>query len=459
MSSPSPASNVTLNTTATGSKMNNAFDPAAAAGLDEELRSLIDRRVRLLGPAYRLFYQNPVEVSRGQGVILYDRHGNDYLDAYNNVVSVGHCHPRVVAAVHEQMQTLCTHTRYVQESILDYAQDLLSTFGGTIGASGHVMLTCTGSEANDLATRIARHHTGRRGIIVTDEAYHGNSAMVVGFSPSLGENSPLDPWVRQVPAPDSYRCDPATLGERMAADVARQIKDLQRHGDGLAAFIVDSSFSSDGIYVEPTTLLAPVAKVVREAGGLFVADEVQSGFGRLGDSLWGYQRHGINPDIITMGKPMGNGFPVAGLAITPEAVAKFGRDMRYFNTFGGNTVAVAAAQAVLDVIRDEDLLANARRVGGLIQAGVRELAEQHEAIGDVRGSGLYVGVEMVSERTSKTPDAARAAAIVNGLRERRVLISATGFHGNTLKIRPPLVFGEQHAERLLTELAATLAAL
>jgi len=423
------------------------------------LRSLIARRVRLLGPAYRLFYQNPVEVSRGEGVLLYDRHGNDYLDAYNNVVSVGHCHPRVVAAVHQQMQTLCTHTRYVQESILDYAEDLLGTFGGTIGESGHVMLTCTGSEANDLAMRIARHHTGRRGIIVTEEAYHGNSSVTAGFSPSLGDNSPLGTWVRQVPAPDSYRCDPATLGEKMAEDVARQIKDLQRHGDGLAAFIVDSAFSSDGIYTDPTTVLAPVARVVREAGGLFVADEVQSGFGRLGDSLWGYQRHGIDPDIITLGKPMGNGFPVAGLAVTPQAVERFGRELRYFNTFGGNTVAVAAAQAVLDVIRDEGLLANAQRVGGVLLAGVRELAERYEAIGDVRGSGLYLGVEMVTDRASKAPDAAKAAAIVNGLRERRVLISATGFHGNTLKIRPPLVFGESHADRFLTELRATLAAL
>jgi len=456
MSSPSPAA---LNTSATGSKMNNAFDLSAIAGLDDELRSLIERRARLLGPAYRLFYQNPVEISRGQGVMLYDRHGHDYLDAYNNVVSVGHCHPRVVAAVHQQMQTLCTHTRYVQESILDYAQDLLSTFGGHLGTHGHVMLTCTGSEANDLAMRIARHHTGKRGVIVTDEAYHGNSTTTVGFSPSLGENSPLDPWVRQVPAPDSYRHAPETLGAWMADQVARQIKDLQRHGEGLAAFIADSAFSSDGIYVHPTDVLAPVIKVVHEVGGLFIADEVQSGFGRLGDALWGYQRHGIAPDIVTLGKPMGNGFPVAGLAVTPEVVARFGRELRYFNTFGGNTVAVAAAQAVLDVIRDEGLLANAQRVGTTLLAGLHELAQCFEAIGDVRGSGLYMGVEMVTDRASKTPDPQAATAIVNGLRERRVLISATGFHGNTLKIRPPLVFTEQHADRLLTELAATLATL
>jgi len=441
------------------SRMNNAFDPASVAALDDEMRGLIERRMRLLGPAYRLFYDNPVEVSRGQGVLLYDRHGNEYLDAYNNVVSVGHCHPRVVAAVHQQMQTLCTHTRYVQESILDYAQDLLPTFGGTIGEHGHMMLTCTGSEANDLAMRIARHHTGQDGIIVTEEAYHGNSALTASFSATMGESSPLGTWVRQVPTPDSYRMAPEHLGAWLAEQVAIQIKDLQRHGNGLAAFIADSAFSSDGIYVEPTSLLAPVAKVVREAGGLFIADEVQAGFGRLGESLWGYQRHGIDPDIITLGKPMGNGFPVAGLAITPAAIARFGRELRYFNTFGGNTVAVAAAQAVLDVIRDEDLIANSKRIGGMLLDGFRDLAKRFEVIGDVRGCGLYVGVELVTGRDHKTPDAKTTSAVVNGLRERRVLISAEGKYGNVLKIRPPLVFSAQHADRLLTTAQSVLAAL
>jgi len=459
-STPDPlAVSATTSGSPAASRMNNAFDPTNAVGLDDELRRLIERRIRLLGPAYRLFYSNPVEVSRGQGVLLYDRHGNEYLDAYNNVASVGHCHPRVVAAVHAQMQTLCTHTRYVQESILNYAQDLLSTFGGTIGDHGHVMFTCTGSEANDLAVRIAQHHTGKQGIIATREAYHGNSALTSSFSATLGESSPLGTWVRQVAAPDSYRMAPEHLGAWMAEQVAIQIKDLQRHGNGLAAFIVDSAFSSDGIYVQPTSVLAPVAKVVREAGGLFIADEVQSGFGRLGDGLWGYQRHGIDPDIITLGKPMGNGFPVAGLAITPEAIARFGQELRYFNTFGGNSVAVAAAQAVLDVIRDEELVANSRRVGNILLAGFRELAQRFEAIGDVRGSGLYVGVEMVTDRDRKTPDTHTAAAVVDGLRERRVLISSEGEHGNVLKIRPPLVFSAANADRLLTETAAVLAAI
>jgi 4-aminobutyrate aminotransferase-like enzyme len=447
-----------MNTTTlpTRGKMVNSFDSSKLDHLEPATRAQVQRRIRLLGPAYRLFYQNPVSVVRGQGVFLYDATGNDYLDAYNNVVSVGHSHPRVVDAVTQQMQTLCTHTRYVQESILSYAEDLLSTVGGRIGTSGHAMFTCTGSEANDLAMRIAQHHTGKQGIIITSEAYHGNSHLTAGFSPSLGSASPLGTWVRQVPSPDSYRISPEKMGRWLADHVAEQIRDLERHGNGVAAFIADGLFSSDGIYSHPANLYQPIADVVRKAGGLFVADEVQSGFGRSGEKFWGYQRHGVDPDIITMGKPMGNGFPVAGIAIAPEVIEKFGRDMRYFNTFGGNTVAIAAAQATLDVIRDENLQANALKVGDILLAGLRELATRHECIGDVRGVGMYVGVELVKNRQSKEPDAAAATAAVNGLRERRVLISATGFHANTLKIRPPLIFSEANVDRLITQLDAVL---
>jgi 4-aminobutyrate aminotransferase-like enzyme len=224
----------------------------------------------------------------------------------------------------------------------------------------------------------------------------------------------------------------------------------------LAAFVVDSLFSSDGIYAQPTDVLGPVLDVVHRAGGVFIADEVQSGHARSGDALWGYQRHGLDPDIVTMGKPMGNGYPVAGIAVDAPLVAEFGRDTRYFNTFGGNTVAVAAAQATLDVIREEGLLENAKAVGARIFAGLEALAREHAAIGDVRGAGLYLGVEIVTDRESKTPDRAAAAALVNGLRRRRVLISATGEGGNVLKIRPPLVFETADADRLLEELAAVL---
>jgi 4-aminobutyrate aminotransferase-like enzyme len=263
--------------------------------------------------------------------------------------------------------------------------------------------------------------------------------------------------VRRVPAPDSYRLPTAGLGDYLATEVARQIEDLERRGQGLAALVVDSLFSSDGIYAQPTDLLGPVLEVVHRAGGVFIADEVQSGHARSGDALWGYQRHGLDPDIVTMGKPMGNGYPVAGIAVDAPLVAEFGRDTRYFNTFGGNTVAVAAAQAVLDVIREEGLLENSAVVGARLLAGLEALARDHAAMGDVRGAGLYLGVEIVTDRESKTPDRATATAIVNGLRRRRVLISATGEGGNVLKIRPPLVFGTADADRLLEELAAVLA--
>jgi 4-aminobutyrate aminotransferase-like enzyme len=436
--------------------MNNSFNPANAAGLDEHTKSLVERRQRLLGPAYRLFYNTPVEFVRGQGVKLWDADGNEYLDAYNNVVSVGHAHPRVSEAVAKQMETLCTHTRYLQEGILNYAEQLLATYGGSMSAEGHTMFTCTGSEANDLAIRIAQHHTGKRGIIVTQEAYHGNSFLTAGFSPSLGEHSPLGTFVRQVPAPDTYRIPKDQIADYFADQVSLQIKDLERHGDGLAAFVVDSLFSSDGIYSEPADMMKKVIDVVHDAGGVFVADEVQCGFGRGGDSMWGYQRYGLDPDIVTMGKPMGNGYPVAGIAVKHHILESFAYDSRYFNTFGGNTVAMAAAQAVLDVIQEEKIVENAHQVGAFLKAGLNELAKSFDVIGDVRGSGLYYGVELVTDRTAKTPDAPSTAKVVNGLRERRVLISTTGAAANTLKIRPPLVFSKENATQLLTELEATL---
>ncbi|MBB4320461.1 4-aminobutyrate aminotransferase-like enzyme [Agrobacterium tumefaciens] len=429
--------------------MPNGFNPQDTSHLTSEERTHIARRQRLLGPAYRLFYRTPVEISRGKGVYLYDKQGVEYLDAYNNVVSLGHSHPRVVEAIQKQLELLCTHTRYMQEPLLDYAEVLLGTFGGELGKTGCAMFTCTGSEANDLALRIARYHTRKTGVIVTAEAYHGNSGSVAAISPSLGKKSPLDPFLRTVPAPDSYRIPVAEIGRRMAEDVSRQIADLERHGGGLAAFIADSVFSSDGLYVNPTDVLAPVADVVRKAGGLFIADEVQSGFGRTGTHLWGHQRHKVDPDIVTMGKPMGNGYPVAGVVLRSELVSEFGSGMRYFNTFGGNSVAIAAASAVLETIRDEGLLDNAAKIGSEILDGLQDLQTKYEFVGDVRGAGLYFAVELVKDREEKTPDMDRALAAINALRDQRILISATGADAHILKIRPPLIFTSSNAARLL----------
>ena len=434
-------------------KMVNGFDPANAGSLSMRSKDFIDRRDRLLGPAYRLFYENPVEFSHASGVFMYDSDGNEYLDAYNNVVSVGHCHPHVNAAIAAQMDTLCTHTRYMQDGILHFAEKLLATFEENIG---HLMFTCTGSEANDLALRMAKYHTGHEGIIVTSEAYHGNSELTSGFSPSMGENSRLGTWVRRVPAPDTYRVETGDMGEWLAAQVSDQILDLKRRGQGLAAFVADSLFTSDGIFPNEPGMLEPVIAVVRSAGGVFVADEVQSGFARTGSRMWGYQRHGVIPDIISLGKPMGNGYPVAGIALRPELASRFGYDMRYFNTFGGNTVAMAAANATLEVVQSENLMANANQVGAIMLSGLRDLMQEDERIGDVRGTGLYLGVEMVKDRETREPNGPLALALVNEMRRRRVLISATSYNANVLKVRPPLIFTAANADQFLTELKAAL---
>ena len=434
-------------------KMVNGFDPSKVDQLDAQTREFVDRRARLLGPAYRLFYANPVEFCRASGVFMYDTYGNEYLDAYNNVVSVGHCHPHVNAAVMAQMGTLCTHTRYMQDGILEFAEKLLATFEDEIG---HVMFTCTGSEANDLALRMAKYHTGHEGIIVTSEAYHGNSELTSGFSPSMGENTRLGTWVRRVPAPDTYRINTDDMGGWLAAQVTEQIRDLERRGQGLAAFVADSLFSSDGIFAHSPGILEPVLKVVHGAGGVFVADEVQCGFARTGSHMWGYQRHGVVPDIVSMGKPMGNGYPVAGIAVRPEVASKFGHDMRYFNTSGGNTVAMAAANSTLEVLHDENLIANSRVVGKMMLSSLNDIMQGDERIGDVRGSGLYMGIEIVKDHKTREPDSPLALALVNELRRRRVLISATAANANVLKVRPPLTFSAQNADQFLTELKGAL---
>jgi 4-aminobutyrate aminotransferase-like enzyme len=430
--------------------MVNAYDGTQAAALQPATRELISRRDRALGRAYRLFYDQPVSFTRGSGVYLYDPDGNAYLDAYNNVPSVGHSHPHVTDLVSRQLATLNTHTRYLTDGLVTYAERLLATH--TLGtAPAQAMFTCTGSEANDLALRIARHCTGATGFIVTANAYHGVTAALAELSPSLGPGVPLGPHVRVVPAP--------APGVNFTAAVAWAISDLQRHGLRLAAFLADSLFSSDGVLPDPPGFLAPVADAVHAAGGLYIADEVQAGFGRTGTHLWGYQRHGVTPDIVTMGKPMGNGLPIAGLAARPDLLDQFGRQSRYFNTFGGNPVCVAAATAVLDVLETENLPANAHATGTYLKDAATRLAATSPVLGDVRGAGLYLGIDVIAPRTAGQPSGPLAAAIVNRMRERRILISATGPHGNVLKIRPPLPFAREHADQFLTALAEVIEAV
>ena len=436
--------------------MINAF-AAGKASLSEHERSLIARRERLLGPSYRLFYDHPLHLVRGKGVWLYDAAGEAYLDVYNNVPGVGHCHPHVVAALARQAGILNTHTRYLHEGILDYAEALLATLPAELG---HALFTCTGSEANDLAYRIAQHRTGGTGFIVTRLAYHGGTKAIAELSPSLGENVEVAPNVRLVAAPDGYRGNAATVGADFAAAVRRAIDDLRTSGIKPAALLVDTIFSSDGVYAEPAGFLQAAVAEIRAAGGIFIADEVQAGFARTGEAMWGFQRHGLLPEIVTMGKPMGAGHPIAGIAVQPGVVSEFGRS-RYFNTFGGNPVSAAVGLAVLEVIEREQLQANAREVGSYLRACLRDLMARHPIIGDVRGAGLFIGVELVLDRVTRMPATAKTAIIVNELRERRVLISAAGPFANVLKIRPPLVFSRDNADHfvgvldeVLTQVAA-----
>jgi 4-aminobutyrate aminotransferase-like enzyme len=407
------------------------FDPASTGRLTPATRDLVERRSRALGSAYRLFYEEPLQFVRGTGTKLFTADGTEYLDAYNNVPSVGHAHPRVAAAIATQAARLTTHTRYLDRALVEYAEDLLRTFPDPLG---NVMFTCTGSEANDLALRIAKSVTGNTGVIVTENAYHGVTAEVAAISPSLGGRDSLADWVRLVPAPGD--------GD-FAVDVRRAIDELSASGLRPAALIVDTIFASDG--VRPTVEgFADAVAAVRAAGGLFLADEVQPGFGRLGTGLWGFARHDLTPDIVTLGKPMGNGFPIAAVVARPELIDEFGHAARYFNTFGGSNVAIAAAQATLDVIRDESLIENARVIGDYLLGELRGMPGVIEA----RGSGLFIGVVVESE--------AVALAAVNGLEKRRILLGESGLHNDVLKIRPPLVFDRADADRLLEGVSAVL---
>jgi 4-aminobutyrate aminotransferase-like enzyme len=430
----------------------NAFDPAHIRGAPSELRALLERRDRLFGGTSYLMYDEPLRLERARGVWLYGPGGEAYLDAYNNVPSIGHCHPAVVAAISRQAALLNTNTRYLYDIVYDYADRLLATFPESLST---IAFTCTGSESSDLALRIARAHTGGQGVVVTANAYHGNTAAVVAISPASGPDVPIGQDVRTVRTPDTLRYPAWQIGARFAEDVEAAFADLRRHGVRPAALVMDTIFSSDGVYPDPAGFLSDAAAAARAAGALIVADEVQPGFGRTGQHMWGFERHALSPDLVILGKPMGNGFPVAGVAARREVMAEFSQSFGYFNTFGGNPVAAAAGLAVLDVIQSEGLIANAGDVGDYLTGGLRTLATRFPVVADVRGAGLYIGVEICRpDRVS--PDAATAKRIINGLRQRHILVSSAGADGNILKVRPPLCFSRENTDVLLHGLADVL---
>ncbi len=414
---------------------------------------LLERRRRAL-PRSPLFYEQPVHLVRGEGVWLFDPDNRRYLDCYNNVPVVGHSHPRVVQAVTAQQRLLATHSRYLHEAIVELAERLQTTLPSGLDA---VLVVNSGSEANDLAWRIARTATGRAGAVVTACAYHGLTEATHALSPEEWASGEQPAHVATVPAPDGYRGPYRREEDGWAQRYAAHIDDAARAlGDrGLAAIYLDPGFTADGILSPPPAYLQEAARRTRALGGLLVADEVQAGHGRSGTHLWSFQTAGIEPDMVVLGKPMGNGFPVAALVVRSQLLGAFPGQTELFSTFGGNPVACAAALAVLDVIEDEGLVANAAQVGSYLRQGLQALAGRHPVIGDVRGEGLLLGVELVDE--ARAPAATHARRVTEAMRERGILLSATGPGGNVLKVRPPLVFRHEHADILLQALDEVLA--
>jgi len=416
--------------------------------MNSAIAAMTERRIRLLGPAYRLFYEEPLHIVRGEGVWLYDDTGQRHLDMYNNVPHVGHCHPRVVEALTKQVTILNTHTRYLHDNVLDLAERLTGKLPAALDTA---MFSCTGSEANELALRIARACSGGTGVIVTDHAYHGNSQATFEISTADIPVAEICDHVVTVPAPDIYRGQyrDDNAGLRYAEHVKNAVKTLESRGIKPAAFIVDTIFSSSGVIATPQGYLAKAAEIIRAAGGLFIADEVQPGFGRIGAHFWGFEADDVVPDIVTMGKPMGNGHPLAATVARKELVDTFSQHAHYFNTFGGNPVSCAVGLAVLDVIEQEKLQENALTTGMHLNAGLAELAARHHLIGDIRGAGLFKAVELVVDRESRQPASDLAARVVNGLRSRQILAGRTGKYDNILKLRPPMVFSKENADYFL----------
>ena len=415
---------------------------------------LIAGRARLMGPNVATFYDDPIHFVKGSGVWLWDADGRKYLDCYNNVPHVGHCNPRVVEAISRQASTLNTHTRYLHDGILDYIDRLTATMASSLDTA---ILTCTGSEANDIALRMAEAVTGKRGIIATDATYHGNTSLVSQLSksnvPTVGFG--LGQYFRFVDAPDSYRT-PDLDGTIFAAKVSDQIAALEEDETGFAALVVCPYFLNEGFPDNPDGWLKPVADLVRKAGGLLICDEVQSGFGRTGTHIWAHEKMGVVPDVVVLGKPMANGHPVGGVVAGRDIVTAFRSGYRYFNTFGGNPVSCAAAMAVLDEIEENDLVTNAKIVGDHANTRLKKLAQKYEVIGDVRGSGLIFGAELVLDRGSKIPATDFTNQIINAMRHKGIILSKLGRHKNALKIRPPMPFSIENANLLIDTLDEVL---
>ena len=408
--------------------------------------NLMARREAVLGPNVPTFFENPVHLVKGEGVWVWDADGHKYLDCYNNVPHVGHCHPNVVAAIAAQAAILNTHTRYLHDGIIDYAERLTAKFQPQLN---QVIMVCSGSEANDIALRMAQAMTGKTGIISTDNTYHGNTMAVSQLSSRKPPIGGYAANIRHVTAPDTLRpVGGSTAGqaEAFAREIQIAIDDLEASGHGFSGFLFCPTFANEGLPNLPQDFMQPAAKVIHAAGGILIADEVQPGFGRSGDTWWGYDWLGLSPDVVTLGKPMANGHPVAAVVARAEVMAAFRNAFGYFNTFGGNPVSCAAAAATLDVIENENLVANAKTIGVEFLQNLQGL--DHASIASTRGRGLFIALEL---ETDGVADEALAAHVVEYARNNGMLMGRTGRNRNVLKLRPPMPFSAENAT-LATEI-------
>ncbi|XP_008325348.1 5-phosphohydroxy-L-lysine phospho-lyase [Cynoglossus semilaevis] len=429
----------------------------------------LDRRLKLIGQSCRLFYSDdPVKILRARGQYLFDENGTRYLDCISNVQHVGHCHPSITKAAAAQMDLLNTNSRFLHDNIVRYAERLASTLPKKLCVFYFVN---SGSEANDLALRLARQYTQHEDVVVLDHAYHGHLTSLIDISPyKFRKLTGQKEWVHVAPLPDTYRGryreNHPNPGQAYADTVKDLIEEVHSRGRKICAFFAESLPSVGGQLILPQGYSAKVAEYVHSAGGVFVADEVQTGFGRVGSHFWAFQLQGEDfcPDIVTMGKPMGNGHPLACVATTVEIAGAFtANGVEYFNTFGGNPVSCAIGLAVLDVIEEEDLRGNALKVGAHLKDLLTELQTRHQTIGDVRGVGLFVGLELVQDREQKTPATKTAALVVKRLKEEdRICVSTDGPWESVVKFKPPMCFSMDDAkvvakciDRILTDISAS----
>lgn len=398
-----------------------------------------------------LFYKEPINLESGQGVWLYDKSGKKYLDVYNNVPVAGHCHPRIVASLTDQASKLNVHSRYVSDVVVDYSEKLISLHSDNLSK---LQMACSGTEAVEVAIKMARIYTGGQGIICSNATYHGNSHET--FRMTIG---PFEPEFRRVTYPESYRpIKEGLLEEDLCAlyikEVEKQIEGFNQDGIKFAGLIFCSIFANEGLPDFPKDYLSKVSKLVRDSGGVVILDEVQAGFGRTG-TWWGYELSNVRPDIAVMGKPMGSGLPVSGVVTTEEISDSFHEKAFYFNTTAATPLQAAVGGTVIDIIQDEGLIENAEKIGGYLKAELLKIKDDFDYLGDIRGPGLFIGLDIVDNKEDKNPDREKAIEIVEILKGKGVLISNAGQYRNVLKLRPPLVFDSSHADFLLDELRAS----